>query len=319
MNILFITSSRIGDAVLSSGLLSYISQTWPEAKVTIACGPLATSLFDGYPQLVRIIPLRKEKHHGHWRKMWMQVAGQRWDIVIDLRNTVASRLVRAKKRYVFGGHIRKNQHKVRQMAAVMSLDEVPAPHLWFSEEQQKHAEKLIPEGGPVLAVAPTANWLAKTWPADHFVKVVGWAVGKDGPMAGARAAIFAAPGEEEGARQVLASLPEKQQIDVIAKTDPGTAAACLARCDTFIGNDSGLMHCAAAVGIKVLGLFGPSYPEIYGPWGAHCEYVATPKSFDELINYPGYDPKTAPCLMEGLEVDVVKEGLERLLQDKRFT
>src|SRR5262245_4189048 len=59
MKILFITSSRIGDAVLSTGLLNYMAQKWPDAKVTIACGALAASLFEGYPNLERLIPMKK--------------------------------------------------------------------------------------------------------------------------------------------------------------------------------------------------------------------------------------------------------------------
>src|SRR5690606_37800285 len=96
---------------------------------------------------------------------------------------------------------------------------------------------------------------------------------------------------------------------IIAKTTPGEAAACLARCDFYIGNDSGLMHLAAACGVPTFGLFGPSYPHIYAPWGAHCDYAKTPESFDELIDYPGYTPQTASCLMGSLTINMVKEAL----------
>jgi len=302
MNILFITASRIGDAVLSTGLLAHIEQTWPDAKVTIACGPLAESLFEGYPLLTEIIVMKKEKRHGHWRRMLAQVSGQRWDMVVDLRNSVASRLVRARQRYVFGGHIRKEQHKAEQNAAVMQLDYVPDPRLWFTVEQEKFAQ-LIPAGEKVLAVAPTANWRAKTWPAERFIEIVQW---MDYP----RVAVFAAPGEEDDAYKVLESVPAGHGIDVIAKGSPGDAAASLARCDFFIGNDSGLMHCAAAAGIQTLGLFGPSYPQIYRPWGLNSNYVSTPESFDELTDYPDYHPDTAPCLMESLSVEAVKEKIK---------
>lgn len=302
MNILFITASRIGDAVLSTGLLAHIEQTWPHAKVTIACGPLAESLFEGYPLRTETIVLRKEKHAGHWRKMWAQVAGQKWDLVVDLRNSVASRLIRARQRFVYGGHIRKNQHKVEQNAAVMQLEYVPEPRLWFTAEQEEFAQ-VIPAGKQVLAVAPTANWRAKTWPVERFIEIVKW---MDYPYV----AVFAAPGEEEDAYKVLESIPAKHGIDVIAKGSPGEAAACLARCDFFIGNDSGLMHCAAAAGIKTLGLFGPSYPEQYRPCGAQAEYVSTPETFDELTDYPGYRPDTAPCLMESLSVERVRAAIK---------
>lgn len=312
MKILFITSSRIGDAVLSTGLLDYMAQKWPDAKVTIASGPLAVSLFEGYPRLERLIPLRKERHHKHWAKLWFQVIRTRWDMVVDLRDSAVSRLVFTEARYGFGPHIDRRRHKVEQGAAVMNLSDPPAPRLWFTAAQEEVARAMIPDGGPVLAVGPAANWRAKTWPAERFVEIVKFLRARTGIMPAARVAVFAAPGEEATAYPVLESVPPEARIDLIARCDPGTAAAALARCDFYIGNDSGLMHCAAAAGVPTLGLFGPSYPELYHPWGAHCDYARTPESFDELVSYPGYDPATAPCLMESLTVDMVKAKIESL-------
>lgn len=312
MNILFITSSRIGDAVLSTGLLDHIARTYKAAKVTIVCGTLAASLFEAYPNLERIIPLKKRKYNRHWIDMWKQVAGTRWDMVIDLRNSAVSRLIYARCKYIFGRHIDPSRHKVGQMAQIMNLSPPPAPRLWFTRRQEEERAMLIPAGAKVLAVGPSANWAAKTWPAERFVQIIKFMTAPDGVMPGARVAIFAAPGEETVARPVFDALPEDQRIDVIGKTDPGTAAACLERCDFYIGNDSGLMHCAAAVGIPVLGLFGPSHPQIYRPWGARASFIATPESFDQLTAYPGYDPKTAPCLMESLSVEALQDKIRAM-------
>jgi ADP-heptose:LPS heptosyltransferase len=308
MKILFITSSRIGDAVLSSGLLNHIEQTYPDAKVTIACGPLAVSLFQGYPLLETIIPLKKEKRNGHWIKLWKQVVGTRWDMVIDLRDSAVSRLILGKKKYIFSRHIDKSQHKAEQNAAVMTLDDVPAPKLWFTKDQLTKSQELLSSGTPILGVGPTANWIGKTWPAERFIEIVQYML--DHHMKDARVAVFGAPGEEEDAQKVLQSIPEDRRIDCIAKGSPGEAAAMIARCDFYIGNDSGLMHCAAAAGVQTLGLFGPSYPHIYAPYGEHTAHVRTPESFDELIDFEGYTPQTCGCLMDSLTVDAVKEALD---------
>ncbi len=305
MNILFITSSRIGDAVLSTGLLDDIARKYPKARVTIVCGPLAASLLEGYPNLGELIPLKKQKHNRHWLKLWMKVVGQRWDMVVDLRNSVVSRLILARKRFIFGTHIDKSLHKVEQNAAVMKLDKMPSPHLWFIEAQKSKSAELIPDGDPVLGIGPTANWLAKTWPAERFTQVINTITAPEGILPGARVAVFAATGEEEAAYRVLKAVPEDRRIDMISKTDPGTAAAALSRCVLYIGNDSGLMHCAAAAGVRTIGLFGPSYPHIYRPWGPHAAFVRTPESYDELIDFEGYDPKTAACLMISLSVETV--------------
>ena len=62
------------------------------------------------------------------------------------------------------------------------------------------------------------------------------------------------------------------------------AAAAIARCSFYIGNDSGLMHAAAAAGVPTVGLFGPSWPYLYKPWGPHTGYASTPENFDQLID-----------------------------------
>lgn len=312
MNVLFITSSRIGDAVLSTGILDYIVRTHPEAGITVVCGPLVVSLFEGLPNLTQIIPLKKQSWNRHWFKLWQRAFGQKWDMVVDLRNSVVSRLIRARVKYFYGPHINRTIHKVEQNASVMSLDHVPSPRLWFTDEQKAAAEQIISVQSSVLAVGPTANWKAKTWPAERFCEVVKHLIDASGEMPDAHVAVFCAPGEEDQAKRVLDSVPENRRIDVMGRVDPGTAAAILSRCSLYLGNDSGLMHCAAAVGVPTLGLFGPGYPDIYGPWGKNAHYASTPESCKALTGYDGYEPGTAPCLMETLSVEEVIKSIPKL-------
>ena len=306
--VLFITSTRLGDAVLSMGLLDHIVRTYPDARLTIVCGGLPSTLFTGVPGLEKLIVLKKQKYKRHWFDLWKQAVGTQWDVVVDLRNSVVSRLIPARKRFIHGHHIDGKIHKVEQNARVMKLDYLPSPRLWLTDEQKRRAAELIPDGDFVIGVGPTANWIGKTWPSDRFIEVVRTITAPDGKYPGARVAVFAAPGEEAAAYEVFNTIPEGRRIDVIAKCDPGTAAAALARCGFYLGNDSGLMHCAAAAGVPTVGVFGPSYDNIYAPWGDHTAYVRTPESFDELIDFPGYDPRTLDrSLMTSLTVDRVLE------------
>jgi lipopolysaccharide export system permease protein len=320
MDVLFITSSRLGDAVLSTGLADHIARTHPGARFTVVCGRLAAPLFEGLPGRQETIILKKQKYNRHWLNLWQQVKGRRWGMVVDLRNSLVSRVIRADRRYIFGSHIDRNAHKVMQNAAAMGVTPPPAPRLWITAEQGAEAARLVPDGGPVLGVGPTANWMGKTWPAENFIELVARLTAPDGILPGARVAVFAAPGEEEGACKVLRSIPAARQIDVIAKADPGTAAAALARCAFYVGNDSGLMHCAAAAGVPTFGLFGPSWPHIYGPWGAHAAYAATTKNFDQLTDFPGYDPRTLDrSLMDSLDVDTVAGRIRDFWDNKIVT
>lgn len=305
MNVLFITANRLGDAILSTGLADYIHRTWPQARITVVCGGLPATLFEGMPGLAKIIVLKKKSWNRHWIGLWARTVLRRWDLVVDLRDSAVSRLIPARKRFIFGRHIDPALHKVEQNAAVMKLADIPSPALWPTAAQKARAAQLIPDGGPVLAVGPTANWAGKTWPADRFIALISALTGPAGILSGARVAVLAAPGEEEAARLVLNSIPDGRGIDLIAKTDPGTAGAALARCALYIGNDSGLMHCAAAAGTPTFGLFGPSWPQLYRPWGPHASYASTPETFAELVDFEGYDPATVGTLMNSLSVGAV--------------
>lgn len=286
----------------------------PGARITVVCGGLPAPLFEGVPGLERVIVLKKKSFNRHWIGLWRQVAGRKWDIVVDLRNSAVSRLVFARKKYIHGAHIDRSLHKVEQNAAVMRLDYVPAPRLWVTEDQERKAQALLAGEGKVLAIGPTANWIAKTWPTENFIELVKTLTAPGGMMLGARVAVFAAPGEEEPARQVLDSVPSARRIDMIAKCDPGVAAAALSLCDLYIGNDSGLMHCAAAANIPVLGLFGPSWPHLYRPWGDNAAFVSTPETYDELTAYDGYDPKkVTDSLMRSLTVQAAVDAVQAML------
>ena len=73
---------------------------------------------------------------------------------------------------------------------------------------------------------------------------------------------------------MLAALP--QAIDLCGALTLPEAAACLARCALFVGNDSGLMHLAAAAGAPTLGLFGPTQTAEYAPAGRRTAVAVAP-------------------------------------------
>jgi ADP-heptose:LPS heptosyltransferase len=167
----------------------------------------------------------------------------------------------------------------------------------------------------VIGLGPTANWRGKLWDANRFVALFDRIAAADGPLPGARAAVFAGPGEAERAMAapVLAALPRGRRIDLAGNLSLPEAAAALARCALYVGNDSGLMHLAAAAGAPTLGLFGPSPPEEYAPVGPRAAFVRTPETMRELIAHPGYDHRTTPSLMGSLTVERVAEAAAALL------
>jgi ADP-heptose:LPS heptosyltransferase len=314
MRILFITATRIGDAVLSTGLLAHLVAQNPGAALTIAAGPAAAPLFDAVPGLERLLVVAKRRYSLHWLELYYAVAGERWDIVVDLRGSAIAYFLNACERHVMGKG-QADQHRVRQLATLLAIDPPPAPRLWTTRKHRLRAAELVPTGAPVLAVGPAANWRGKQWRAERFADLAKRLIGADGPMAGGRVAVLGAAHERAQAIPVVAALPPDRCLDLVGCTDLLTAAEVLRRCALFIGNDSGIMHVSAAIGTPTLGLFGPSLPAQYAPWGKHTAVATTTIPYHEIVNANDYDHRTADTQMDSLSVDVVEAAARRLWLD----
>ncbi len=307
MRILFVTATRIGDAILSTGLLSHLIDRYPHARITVASGPAAAPLFEAMPALERVIPLRKRRLSLHWLDLWQQCATRRWDLVIDLRRSAISWFLLSRERRV-APPTNLEIHRVPHLAATLSLQSMPPnPICWTRPQDEAQAAELVPEGGPVLAVAAAANWPGKQWRPEYFVELIERLTRPDGPLPEARVAVIAAAQEGKQVQPLLDAFPADRLLNLIGTTLP-VAAAALRRCALFVGNDSGLMHMSAAMGTPTLGLFGPSRTEHYAPWGELTATVRTVKSYDEIISAPGYNRLTTGTLMDSLTVDMAEEA-----------
>jgi ADP-heptose:LPS heptosyltransferase len=264
LKILFITNTRIGDAILSSGVLHHLVATYPEARFTVVCGRLPQTLFAAVPRLDRVIVLKKRRFDLHWWDLWREVRGTRWDMVIDLRRSFLSYFLRARERHVIG-KANDKVHRVVHQSSVLALPAPAAPHLYLAPHHIAAARQLIPAGAPVLAIAPIAAAAEKTWPAENFAALARTLLA--GPCAGWRIAFFGGPGDAEKAVPLVDAFPEA--LKVFGQPDLLTVAAALKECAAFIGNDSGLAHLAAASNVPSLAVFGPSDPIRYAPFGAH--------------------------------------------------
>jgi heptosyltransferase-3 len=312
MRILFVSATRIGDAVLSSGLLAHLVARHPAARLTIAAGPAAAPLFAAVPGLERLVVVDKRRWALHWLPLYAVAAGRRWDLVVDLRGSALAWLLRARRRKVMGKG-RADEHQVRALGRLFDLDPPPAPRLWTAPAHERAAALLLPAGGPVLAIGPAANWRGKQWRAERFAELAIRLIAADGIVPGARVAVMAAAHERAQAAPLLAALPGERRLDLVGRVDLLTAAAVLKRSALFVGNDTGLMHMAAACGTPTLGLFGPSPVGRYAPWGPHGETVCTPDPPEKLMG-PGFDHRTTGTLMDGITVAAAEAAARRLWQ-----
>lgn len=319
MRILFITATRVGDAVLSTGLLAHLLQRNPDARVTIACGPAAAGLFEAVPGLERVIVLEKKRYSMHWLHFWAATVTRLWDVVVDLRNAPLSYVIPCRKAWHLGGQD-MSAHRVVRMAAAMGLRETPpSPRVWTTEQHQRRAREVL--GGatgvtvPILALGPVANWRPKTWQAERFVELALKLTGPGGILPNARIAVFGTREERAQAQPLFDGLPPERTLDLMGTLDLLEIQACFEQASLFIGNDSGLMHMAAASGVPTLGLFGPSREEHYAPWGDVTLAVRGDLGYDEVFP-KDYDYRKADGLdlMSGLSVAQVDEAAIALWQ-----
>lgn len=316
--ILFIASSRIGDAVLASGLIKRLHDEIPGARFTIVAGPVSAPLFVDTPGLERLIVMEKAKGGGHWFKLWSQVRGRNWGLIVDRRGSGVSRFLRAKRRATHRTHPGEPVHKVVEAARLLKLaDDPPPPFLFTSLETEAKAEALLSSGtGPILAVAPAANWIGKTWPAERFALMAVQLMQKGQPFENGRVMILGGPDDRREAEPLRRSLPRDRWIDLTGQVDLITAYACLKRARLFVGNDSGLMHMAAAAGAPTIGLFGPSDERLYGPWGEYTRVVRGPRSFEQ-IKAKDPDLSQPVCHMLDLKVEQVLEAARALVEQSQ--
>jgi ADP-heptose:LPS heptosyltransferase len=112
---------------------------------------------------------------------------------------------------------------------------------------------------PLLIIAPGSGAKEKNWPAAYYLEVAHWWRGQ----LGGKVVVIVGPVEDErGGTEELAS-----SCIVARALDLAELAALLARCDVYIGNDSGVSHLAAAVGAPTFAVFGPSDERQWAPRG----------------------------------------------------
>jgi ADP-heptose:LPS heptosyltransferase len=312
--ILFITASRIGDAVLSSGLVKTLLDQIPDGRFTIVASALTAPLFTEVPGLQQLIILQKRPLGLHWFDLWLQVWRRRWGLIIDLRGSALSAFLRRRRRAVHrkGG---ARVHKVVEASRLLKLESAPAaPFLFTKPETEAEADRLTAGETPILAIAPAANWIGKTWPPERYAMVVRQLLGPGGALEDGRLMVLGGPDDQAAVAPIKGAVSKARCIDLVGKADLLLAFACLKRCRLFIGADSGPMHVAAAAGAPTLGLFGPSDEELYRPWGPKGRTVRGARSFDD---FKALDPKLnqAICHMMDLPAPTVLASANALIAE----
>ena len=113
MNILVISSNLIGDSILSTGAIYRFVQNYPNSSLTIISGPTAAQVYLNFPNLKKIIIVKKQRFAMHWLYILKKCIFKKWDIIIDFRSSILSYFLFRKHNYIFKGN--DNMHKVNQI------------------------------------------------------------------------------------------------------------------------------------------------------------------------------------------------------------
>ena len=167
-----------------------------------------------------------------------------------------------------------------------------------------------PTKGPLVAIHPGSPVALKRWRPERYAKLADWLVAQKRAKI-----IFVGVDAEMPIIAEIQALMREKSFNIAGKTSLTQLASILHVCQLFIGNDSGPMHLAAAVGIPTIGLYGPGDPGRFGPVGAQCQTLRQ-------------KPDCPPCLgttcrfggegcMSEIQVADVIQAID--LRDKRLT
>ena len=148
MKILVISSNLIGDTILSTGVVDHFLKNNPNARFTFIIGPTAGQIYQHFPNLEKIILIKKEKFNTHWLTMYLHCYNIKWDIIVDLRSSFLSFLLFHKKKYIFKKD--KNKHHLDQLISFFQSNDSDLNVYISSEEEDIVKNKLNSENKYVV-------------------------------------------------------------------------------------------------------------------------------------------------------------------------
>jgi ADP-heptose:LPS heptosyltransferase len=304
---LFITSSRIGDAVMTLSLIEALRHENPALTYHVAADPLVAPLFVDDPACQHIIPFHKQKASLHWFHLWRKTVTKRWEWVLDTRGSAVRFFLRSGWSWAFRSAPNDRRKKIEQLCAAINRPP-QTPRIYVSQIRDQRIQNILPKG-PLLAVAPIANWVGKQWPLERYTTLL---IDFCSTFPKAHVIVLSAPHEAPLLKPLIDALPqdrihngpELSQKHALHLLDQG---AILKNSTLFLGNDSGLMHMAYGVHCPVIALFGPSRSTVYGPTPTTDHTVIRiPMTYDDLYQQPNFSHTSQTCYMDTLLVDTVR-------------
>jgi len=289
-----IKPSALGDIVHTLPVLTALRLLYPQAHITWIVHAAYAPLLEGHPHLDAVLPFDRTifrsrslpKMLRYLAAWFTQLRQQRFDWVIDLQGLFRSGLISWASR----APIRIGLHSARE-GSILAYTH----RLFIPQEQRLHAvdrywQLMVTLGGadlplrfvlpidpqqrqaalrlwsdlprPWVALAPGARWQTKRWPPHAFAQLLQ----RLHHHTGAGCLILGSTDDTPLAQQITTALPSAPIRCLTGHTSLPLLVALLAECDLFLGNDSGPLHLAAALGKPCLAPFTCTRPERHGPY-----------------------------------------------------
>ena len=300
--------------------LRAVRARFPDAKIAILARPYAVDIYRGQKicdELLAYDPKGVHEGMGGRERLARELRAQNFDVALLLQNAFDAAWLawraRIPQRIGYGrdgrsllltkgiavpkrGEIPPHEQfyyleLLRRAGWINSLPQESCVKLDVSQEQARRAEENLLSVGarqdrPRIAIGAGASYgSAKCWPPDRFADFVNrFRLHTDADII-----LFGTAAEQQVADAIAAGI-RGPSISLVGKTTTADLPALLSRCQLFVGNDSGAMHVAAAVGLPIVAIFGPTDPHGTAPITARCTIVQE-------------KPFCSPCFLRRCPID----------------
>ncbi len=320
MKIMIRATNWIGDAIMALPTLRAVRQRHPDAKISIVARPYVADIYRDQQVSDELIPYNPNAEHRGWtgrEKLIADLRSRKFDVALLLQNAFDAAWLawRAQIPQRIGYARDARSLLLTKAIPVPKPGEIP-PHEKFyylellrragwldqlTDERQitlqvpnatrQRASQTLLEAGSRphalrIAVGAGASYgSAKCWPPDRFAKTLNALLSRTD----ADVILFGIPGELPVSTAIATQL-QRPPINLTGKTSIADLPALLSQCHLFLGNDSGAMHVAAAVGLPVVAVFGPTDPNGTAP--------VTPR-----VTIVQQKPYCSPCFLRRCPTD----------------
>ena len=284
--ILVIKPSSLGDVVHTFPALELLRRAYPDAELDFVIHPALAELLDLSPFPVRKKIYFNRRELGSLLKggvelfrLIREIRREEYELVVDFQGLFRSGFLsgisrscitagfthpREKSAALFYNRkidVEMEQHAVSRYAELVNKlcdTKFPVPEVKLPI--QTRGLPKLPEH--FMVIVPCARWESKTFPPRLFADIATEAL-KHAPGTGV--VIAGGKGDSQAAAEIMKFLPDA--VDLTGKTSLVQLVSVMALADAVLTNDSGPMHIAALANTRVFALFGPTLPELTGPYG----------------------------------------------------